>query len=144
MAEKREPRVRTPTKGWHEIASGDIGDILHWKPGYEILQGGQSVIGCLGWLDSGKIDWPSLIGGLPRFAALPGILREGYFGFLKWSEIDGFHAIEGEGQEETGSMSGEWTHMWLEMEHSQKRRIFRDFEVLTKRLESYPPLSRYL
>lgn len=144
MAAKREPRVRTPTKGWHEIASGDIGDILYWKPGYEILQGGQSAISCLDYLDSAAIEWASLIGGLPRFSALPEIVREGYFGFLKWGEIDGFHAIEGDRQEESGSMSGEWTHMWLEMDHSQKRRIFRDFEVLTKRLESYPPLSRYL
>lgn len=96
------------------------------------------------YLRPAPIDWDQLLRKLPRFAALPWIIREGYFGFLKWGEIDGFHAIEGDRQEETGSMSGEWTHMRLEMDHSQKRKIFRDFEVLTKRLESYPPLSRYL
>jgi hypothetical protein len=140
----KQKRVRTPTSGWHEIASGDIGDILYWKPGYEVLQHAEGAIGLLHNLKSDAIDWDQLIHRLPRFAPLPVIVREGYFGFLKWGEIDGFHAIEGDRQEETGSMSGEWTHMWLEMDHSEKRVIFRDFDTLSQRLAAYPPLQSFI
>jgi len=140
----KQKRVRTPTSGWHEIASGDIGDILHWKPGYEVLWRAESIIDLLQNLEPAAIDWGQLIRKMPRFSALPEILRGGYFGFLKWGDIDGFHAIEGDRQEETGSMSGEWTRMWLEMDHSKKRTIFRDFEILSQRLTEYPPLQRLL
>lgn len=140
----KQKRVRTPTSGWHQIASGDIGDILYWEPGYEVLEHVENVVGLLENLKPAAIDWDSLIRRLPRFAPLPAIIREGYFGFLKWGEIDGFHAIEGDQQEETGSMSGEWTHMWLEMDHSKKRAIFRDFDTLARRLAAYPPLQPFI
>ena len=140
----KQKRVRTPTSGWHEIASGDIGDILYWKAGYEVLWRAESIIDLLQNLGPALIDWDHLIRKQPRFSALPEILREGYFGFLKWGEIDGFNAIEGDRQEETGSMSGEWTHMWLEMDHSQKRAIYRDFNTLSRRLAAYPPLQPFI
>lgn len=136
-------RAPTPTKGWHEVASGDIGDMLYWRPGYDVLAEGESAIGTLENIEATDIDWDHLIRRLPRFAFLPALLRERSFSFLAWGEVDGFSAIEGDNQEETGSMSGEWTRMWLHMDHGRKRQIFRDFEVLTNRLREYPPLSRF-
>jgi hypothetical protein len=108
------------------------------------LERAEGIIGLLENLKAAAIDWDQLIHTPPRFAPLPVIVREGYFGFLKWGEIDGFRAIEGDRQEETGSMSGEWTHMWLEMDHSKKRGIFRDFDTLSQRLAKYSPLQPFL
>jgi len=78
----QQKRVRTPTSGWHEIASGDIGDILHWKPGYEVLKHAENAIGLLHNLTPAVIDWDRLISRLPRFVPLPAIIRDGHFGFL--------------------------------------------------------------
>ena len=142
MSGNRKRRARTPTKGWRQIASGDIGDVLYWEPGYDVLEDGENAIGLLENINSTEIDWARLIQGLPRFTFLPDLLRQRSFSFLAWGEVDGCHAIEGDNQEETGSMSGEWTRMWLEMDHDQKREIFRDFETLSRRLREYPPLSR--
>lgn len=135
MTGDHKRRIRTPTKGWHEIASGDIGDILHWQPGYEVLQRGESAISLLENLDVDSIDWDYLTHRLSRFACLKHLIRERAFEFLAWDHIDGFSAVEGDRQEETGSMSGEWTQMWLWMNHDHKRKIFRDFEELICGLE---------
>ena len=139
----KRTRVRTPTSGWHEIASGDIGDMLHWRPGYEVLQHAETYIGLLSWLDSAAIDWDLLIHHLPRFSFLPSLLQHQFFRFMAWGEVEGFRAIEGDRQEETRSMSGEWTQMWIEMNHTNKNTIFRDFEELTRRLDAYAPLQPY-
>lgn len=117
--------------------------MLYWESGYEVLEGGENAIGALENMKLSEIDWDKLIHGLPRFAFLPDLLRRRSFSFLAWGEVDGFYALEGDNQEETGSMSGEWTHMWLQMDHDKKRQIFRDFETLTRRLREYPPLSRF-
>ncbi len=143
LSGNQKKRVRTPTKGWHQVASGDIGDMLYWEPGYDVLSEGESAIGTLENMDWSDIDWNHLIQRLPRFEFLPALLRERSFSFLAWGEVDGFYALEGDNQEETGSMSSEWTRMWLEMDHNKKRRIFHDFEVLTNRLYQYPPLARF-
>jgi hypothetical protein len=143
MTDKRKKVVRTPTSGWHEIASGDIGDMLYWQPGYEQLEHAAGVISLLDRLPEQQIDWARLINGLPRFAFLPDLFSRQTFSFQAWDEVDGFHVIEDE-SEDVGSMSGWFTHMRLTMDHDRKQEIFCSFETLRKRLEAYPPLRPHL
>jgi len=141
MTSDEKHLVETPSSGWHEIASGDIGDILYWQPGYEVLEDAEVAIGLLETLDTDEIAWDELIRGLPRFAFLPELLQRRSFGFTAWEAVDGFFVREGDRNEETGSMSGEWTHMWLSMNHDEKTEMFHDFEELTRRLNEYPPFA---
>jgi hypothetical protein len=133
-----------PTNGWHEIAAGDIGDKLWWEPGYEPLRASEALIGLLWNLNWNEIDWERLLKGLPRFDFLRTLGPSRFFSFLSWGEVDGFRAVEHDNQEETGSMSGEWTSMHVEMDHGQKKDIFCDFEELCRRLEEYDPLKPFL
>jgi hypothetical protein len=75
MTSDEKRLVETPSSGWHEIASGDIGDILYWQPGYEALEDAEVAIGLLENLDTDEIAWDELIRGLPRFAFLPELLQ---------------------------------------------------------------------
>ena len=79
MSGNRKRRARTPTKGWRQIASGDIGDVLYWEPGYDVLEDGENAIGLLENINSTEIDWARLIQGLPRFTFLPDLLRQRSF-----------------------------------------------------------------
>jgi hypothetical protein len=144
-------RPRTPTKGWHEIASGEIGNVLNWQPGYGILEAAESTIGRLENIPAGDIDWHQLLRGLPRFESLPEILRRRSFSFVAWGEIPDFSVLEGsidedgnpDEDEDEDSWAGNSVFMWLSMKHDNKRRIFKDFEVLTHRLDEYPPIARF-
>lgn len=140
--EPRKP-IRTPTTGWHQIASGDIGDLLHWEPGYELLERAEGVIASLELLREAGIDWDRLLQGLPRFSFLPDLFERRTFSFQAWDEVDGFQVFEDE-SEDVGSMSGWFTHMRLEMDHDRKQEIYESFRVLLRRLESYEPLKRHL
>ena len=133
-----------PTNGWHEIAAGDIGDKLWWAPGYEALDNSQSMISRLWDLEWSEIDWDHLLADLPRFAFLRTLGPSDFFCFRAWHDVEGFCVVEHDQQEETGSMSGEWTYMHIEMDHSQTKTIFHDFEKLCHRLENYGPLKAFL
>jgi hypothetical protein len=143
MADGRKKPVRTPTSGWHEIASGDIGEVLNWEPGYELLEHAESVLGALEELRGTEIDWEPLLKGLPRFSFLPDLFEQRQFSFQAWDQVDGFHVLEEE-TEDVGSMSGWFTFMRLEMDHDRKQEIYRSVTMLVKRLEAYPPLKPYL
>jgi hypothetical protein len=144
-------RARTPTKGWHDIAIGEIGgNSPHWNPGYDILEAAANVIQRLEYLPKGQVDWPALIRDLPRFTLLSEILRRHSFNLEAWGELSDF-SVEKGGADEEGNPAkwaspweSDWVYGWLSMNHDHKRRIFRDFEVLTQRLEEYPPLANFL
>lgn len=143
MAKRK--RVRTPTSGWHEVAAGDVGDKMWWKDGYESLSSGEAMIGLLWQLDDwGAIDWDYLLKGLPRFNFLRTLGPDEAFEERAWGEVDGFIVDEPAEEEMTGSMSGEWTYIRIEMDHSQKKTIFHDFDELSRRLEAYPPLQPFI
>lgn len=142
MAKQR--RVRTPSKGWHEVACGYIGDSLNWRSGYGELEDLGSYINLLCNLGSTPIDWDYLLKDLPRFAFLRDLLPRRSFGPIAYGEIDGVFATEGDRNQETGSMSGEYTEVRIDMDHSKKRAIFKDCDTLISRLHSYPPLQPYL
>jgi hypothetical protein len=141
-------RVRTPTQGWHDVATGEIGGKgLLWHPGYAMLEAAESAIQRLEHLPAAGIDWQSLLHDLQRFKHLPDILRRHSFSFDAWDEIEDFSVHKG-GVDEEGNPAkwadpweSDWVYGWLSMDHSNKRRIFRDFEILTKRIRGYPPLA---
>ena len=143
MTDGGKKPVRTPQSGWHEIASGDIGDMLHWEPVYELLEHAESVLGALEELRGTEIDWEPLLNGLPRFSFLPDLLEQRQFSFQAWDQVDGFRVLEEE-TEDVGSMSGWFTFMRLEMDHDRNQEIYRSFTILVERLEAYPPLKPYL
>jgi hypothetical protein len=144
-------KTRTPTKGWHDIATGEVGGGgLHWNPGYDILEAAENVIRRLEHLPPGHVEWQHLVHDLPRFKGLPEILRRGSFSFDAWDELQDFSVQKG-GVDEEGNpdkwadpWESDWVFAWLSMNHDNKRQIFRDFEVLTRRLEEYPPLAPFL
>jgi hypothetical protein len=143
LAKRR--RVRTPTAGQHEVAAGDIGDRIWWKEGYECLSRGQALIALLYELDDWQtIDWGHLLRRLPRFDFLRTLGPKEFFHNRAWNRVEGFTVVEPDEEETTGSITGEWTHIRIEMDHSMKKAIFRDFDELSSRLEAYPPLGRYL
>jgi hypothetical protein len=133
-----------PTHGRHEIAAGDIGDKLRWADGYEAFGNSQSLISRLWDLEWSEIDWDYLLADLPRFEFLRTLGPSEFFHYRAWHDVEGFRVVEYDQQEETGSMSGEWTYMHIEMDHSQTKEICHDFEKLCHRLENYGPLKAFL
>jgi hypothetical protein len=130
---------------------GEIGgNRPHWNPGYDILEAAADVVQLLEYLPKEQVEWPALLRDLPRFTLLPEILRRHSFGLGAWSELQDFHLEKGGVDEEghpdkfASPWEGDWVYGWLSMNHDNKRSIFRDFEVLTRRLEDYPPLSSFL
>jgi len=64
--------------------------MLHWEPGYELLEHAESVLGALEELHGTEIDWEPLLNGLPRFSFLPDLLEQRHFSFQAWDQVDGF------------------------------------------------------
>jgi hypothetical protein len=57
---------------WTKVASGGLGDIIHWEPGFEALGEVQWILSNLEEIGEQNVDWKSLIGEHSYFASIEG------------------------------------------------------------------------
>jgi hypothetical protein len=55
MTHASDPAPQMPSDGWHDIASGDIGDNIYWEQVSEVLEQAEDAIGLVENLDSKEI-----------------------------------------------------------------------------------------
>ena len=89
-------------KSWILVCEGELGDMSHWEPGFEVFDEVKSVLCGLEDVED-EIDWPELIGNHSYFSGLsnadfPPLYRESEFGI--W--FDDFLFIADDDEEADG------------------------------------------
>ena len=89
-----------------------------------------------------SVDWHALLDGLPRFDCLPNLDFPPLYDVEDFFQIPGFFTLVTEPEEEVVCETYNWVR--VEMDHFQKKAIFKDFKELCSRLENFPPLASYM
>jgi hypothetical protein len=115
MAETENPRV--DLEAWTLVASGYIGDVISWKPGFEALGEAQHILSQLENLGGRKaIDWVALIADNHYFAGIeladfPPLYNEKDFEFI----FDDFLALVHEhDDDEIPSQTFSWLDLYID------------------------------
>ena len=138
--ERMQEREQMDEEYWQLAASGDLGDVVNWKPEFEICDTARSFLCDLEDVGEKKVDWDLLLRGLPKLRVLSEINFPPLYNQTDFDEIDGFMTYTSDPECE-GNPGQSFTQIRIYVDREMKAKLLQDFSVLTRRLESYEPLN---
>jgi hypothetical protein len=142
MSADDEDRDEADAGTWTKVASGDLGDMIYWEPGFEALGEVRSILSQLEEVGEQNVDWKSLIGEHSYFEILehsefPALYNESDFETY-WQD---FLAIVKE-PEPTGEMPPGPTFNSLDLYvgNDEKEKLVQEFTKFLQHLKSLKSL----
>lgn len=134
--------MATPDRAtWKLAATGEISDVITWKPAFKVIGEVHSLLSDLEELGEENVDWDLLLAGLPRFADLRHLFFPPLYDETEFDSIDGFLTLTKEPSgAEAPRMSFNSIRIYIDRE--QEDAIIRDFQQLRDRLGNYAPLKQ--
>jgi hypothetical protein len=126
---------------WTKVASGDIGDMIYWKPGFEALGKVRSILSQLEEVGKENVDWKSLIGEHSYFEILEHSNFPPLYNFRDFETWEDFLAIVKE-PEPTGEMpfGPQFNSLDLYVGNDEKERVIQEFTNFLQHLKTLKPL----
>ena len=127
---------------WVLVASGELGDLIFWEPGFTTIERAQNLLCLLEEVGAEKIEWSYLLDGLPRLKAIEHMNFPPLYSVDAFDEIDGFYTEQEEPMVEYPGTS--FMQIKVEVQKKEVDELLEQFRVLVDRLENYPLLEGYI
>jgi hypothetical protein len=123
---------------WKLVANGDLGDVVTWKPAFEVIEEVHGLLCSLEELGEQNVDWDLLLAGLPRFGDLRNFSFPPLYSEDDFDLIDGFLTLTKEPSVSVARMT--YVRIRIYVDRKQEQAIISDFQKLKERLDTYEPL----